>query len=272
MEKQEVSSNSSLKTLYPFIDQEGLLRVGRQLQQCTLPYQAMHQTILPPHHHFTKLVVSAEHIRLHHAGPQLPTASLCEKYSIPRIRNLVKSVIHQCKSCYKFKAQATQQLMGELPPPRVQLSRPFLTTGVDYTGPISLRLWTTHSKTITKGYIAIFVCFVTRAVHIEVTSMTTEAFLAALWCFIARRGKPRTMYLDNGTTFQGASNKRHEIYNMLHSSSQMASVQDFLTSKGCDWKFIPLHGPRFGGLGSSSNIHDVPPEENIGFLHCYLTK
>ena len=271
MEKKEVSSNSSLKTLYPFIDQEGLLRVGRQLQQCTLPYQAIHQMILPPHHHFTKLVVSAEHIRLHHAGPQLPTASLCEKYSIPRIRNLVKSVIHQCKSCYKFKAQATQQLMGELPPPRVQLSRPFLTTGVDYTGPISLRLWTTHSKTITKGYIAIFVCFVTRAVHIEVvTSLTTEAFLAALWRSIARREKPRTMYSDNGTNFQGASNELHEIYNMFHSSSDGKDT-GLLDQQGM---WLEIHPTSCTALrrimGSSCQIHEVPSATNIRFSHCHI--
>jgi len=246
MEQQEVASTSSFKTPHPFIDQKGLLRVGRRLQQSTLPYQAMHQMILPPIHHFTKLVVSAEHIRLHHAGPQLLTASLREKHWIPRIRNLVNSIIHQCLTCYKFKVQATQQLMGELPPPRVQPSRPLLTTCVDYAGPISHRLGTTRSKT--KGYIAIFVCIVTRAVHIEVvTNLTTEAFLAALRHFIARRGKPRTIYSDNGTNFQGASNELHEIY-MFHSSSQMARVQDFLTSEGRDWKCIPPHAPHFGGL------------------------
>ena len=47
MEQQEVASTSSLKTLHPFIDQEGLLRVGERLQQSTLPYQTMHQMILP---------------------------------------------------------------------------------------------------------------------------------------------------------------------------------------------------------------------------------
>ena len=88
----------------------------------------------------------------------------------------------------------------------------------------------------------------TRAVHIEVVTCLTTKFLAALRRFIARRGKPGTIYSDNGTNFQGASNERHKIYNTLHASPQMARVQDFLTSKGCDWKFIPPHAPHFGGL------------------------
>jgi len=63
-----------------------------------------------------------------------------------------------------------------------------------------------------KDYIAIFVCFVTKAVQIEfVTSLTTEIFLAALRRFIARRGKLKTIYSDNGTNFQGAANELHEI-------------------------------------------------------------
>jgi len=139
--------------------------------------------------------------------------------------------------------------MGELPSTRVQSSRPFLTTGVDYVGPISLRLGTPRSKTITKGYIATYVCFVTKAVHIEVViSLSTEAFLAAMRRFIARRGKPRTICSDNGTNIQGAANELHAIYKMLQSTSQMATVEVFLATEGCEWKFIPPHGPHFGGL------------------------
>ena len=35
---------------------------------------------------------------------------------------------------------------------------------------------------------------------------------------------------------------------MLHSSAQMATVQDYLTSEGCNWLFSPSHGPHHGGL------------------------
>jgi transposase InsO family protein len=110
-------------------------------------------------------------------------------------------------------------------------------------------LGTPRSKTIIKGYIAIFVCFATKAVHIElVTSLTTEAFLAALRRFIAHQGKQRTIYSDNGTNFQGAANQLREIYTMLHNTSEMARVQDLLANEGCNWKFIPPHAPHHGGL------------------------
>ena len=128
------------------------------------------------------------------------------------MRNLVRTVIHQCITCYRFKAQATQQLMVELPSTGIQTLRPFLTIGVDYAGPISLRLGPPGNKTITKGYIAVFVCFVTKAVHIEaVTSLSTESFLAALRRFIASRRKPRTICSDNGTNFQGAANELNAV-------------------------------------------------------------
>jgi hypothetical protein len=53
IERQEVAATSFLKTLHSFVDKEGHLRVGGRLQQFTLPYQAMHQMILPSNHHFT---------------------------------------------------------------------------------------------------------------------------------------------------------------------------------------------------------------------------
>jgi len=69
---------------------------------------------------------------------------------------------------------------------------------------------------------------VTKAVHIEVvTSLSIEAFLAALRRFIARREKPKIIYSENGSNFEGAAKDLHEIYKMLQSTSHMATVQDF---------------------------------------------
>jgi len=69
-----------------------------------------------------------------------------------------------------------------------------------------------------------------------------------------------------GTNYQGASNQLHEIYNMLHSSSQMARAQDFLANEGCDWRFIIPRGPHTGGE-SSSSIHEVLHERNPRVSH-----
>jgi len=50
----------------------------------------------------------------------------------------------------------------------------------------------------------VFVCFSTRAIHLEpVVGLTSEAFLAALRRFMARRGKRTKIYSDNATNFVG---------------------------------------------------------------------
>jgi transposase InsO family protein len=78
----------------------------------------------------------------------------------------------------------------------------------------------------------LYVCFATKAIHIEVvTSLTTEAFLVALRRVISRRGKPRTIHSDNGTNYQGAGNEFHAVYKMLQSTSQMATIRDFVATE-----------------------------------------
>jgi hypothetical protein len=130
----------------------------------------------------------------------------CERNFGYRAKNekLNKFYIHVV--CHQLKAAATKQLMGELPSSRIQPLRPFKRAGIDYAEPVSIRLGSARSKTIVKAYIAVFVCFATKAVHLEmVTSLTTDAFLAALRRFAAKRGKPSHLYSDNGTNFVGAA-------------------------------------------------------------------
>lgn len=67
-----------------------------------------------------------------------------------------------------------------------------------------------------KTYVALFICFSTKAIHLEaVNELSTAAFLAALRRFIGRRGRPRTIYSDNGTNFIGADRELREVYQFL---------------------------------------------------------
>jgi hypothetical protein len=112
-----------------------------------------------------------------------------------------------------------------------------------------LKLGNPLSKTVIKGYIAMFVCLAVKAIHLEVvTSLTTDAFIAALRRFIARRGTPSTIYSENGTNFNGAANHLQELHILLQSSSHVEQVQDCLSKERCEWKSIPSHSPHFGGL------------------------
>ncbi|XP_070529940.1 uncharacterized protein [Cardiocondyla obscurior] len=98
-----------------------------------------------------------------------------------------------------------------------------------------------------KGYIALFICLATKAVHIEaVGDLSTEAFLGAYRRFAGRRGVCRILYSDNGTNFKGAD---VELRKMFEESSEFfGNTAEKLASQGTEWKFIPPRTPHFGGI------------------------
>nr|XP_037876043.1 uncharacterized protein LOC105842541 isoform X5 [Bombyx mori] len=85
-----------------------------------------------------------------------------------------------------------------------------------------------------------------KAVHIElVTALSSEAYIAALKRFVSRRGKPRSIWSDNGTNFVGACN---ELKGVL-SNSDIAS---FMSQEGIDFSFSPPYSPHFNGLAEAA--------------------
>lgn len=130
-----IGKESRLLSLNPFLDKEGLLRVGGRLKNSDLCYAAKHQLILPAHHRLTQLI-EHEHKKSFHAGPQATLGAVRSRYWPLGARRIVCNVIHECVTCFKARPHASQQIIGDLPSSRVTSSRPFSNAGVDYCGPI----------------------------------------------------------------------------------------------------------------------------------------
>src|SRR5439155_26441742 len=97
-------------------------------------------------------------------------------------------------------------------------SRPFSLCGVDYVGPFKLCRRAGRNPTYVKSYISLFVCFTTKAVHLEwVSDLSTNAFIAALTRFISRRGLPADIYCDGGTNFVGAKKEIEDLVKLVSS-------------------------------------------------------
>ncbi|GFV05149.1 hypothetical protein TNCV_223631 [Trichonephila clavipes] len=142
--------------------------------------------------------------------------------------------------------------MGNLPKHRATLERPFFSCGIDYAGPVLIKCNKGRGTKSTKGYIALFVCLATKAVHIEaVGDLTTDSFIAALRRFSARRGAPRHIYSDNGTNFVGARRKLDEIRKLWLSLPTNEAISYYLSKSSIDWHFIPPSSPHFGGIWES---------------------
>lgn len=127
--------------------------------------------------------------------------------------------------------------MGDLPADRLKIARPFTISSVDFAGPFMIRCTNHRSAKHLKCYAAFFVCFITRVVHIKpVGDLPIDAFVEAFTRFIARRGIPNTMWLDNATNFVGTKNE----FEKNHASMNI------------QWKFIPPHSPHHRGVWESA--------------------
>lgn len=248
-QKSKISSSSSLLTLNRFIDTTGVIRSnGRLTLTPTLTYNERHPILLPYAARLSRLLVEHTHKITLHGGNQLMVRVIRSEFWIFRLKPLVKLVINHCKPCILYKKHSQTQIMASLPPERTTLSRPFLNTGVDFAGPFTIRNFTGRACLLTKGYACIFVCFATKAVHLEATSdLSTQAFLAAFARFIGRRGCPAQIFSDNGTNFVGAADLLKKDREKFIRDLQ-TNVIEQNCSQNINWKFIPPGAPHMGGL------------------------
>ncbi|XP_058810637.1 uncharacterized protein LOC131675615 [Phymastichus coffea] len=245
--RKSLPKRNHLCKLRPFVDIDGILRVGGRLGNAKLPHHLHFPAILPRDSTLSRLFISHAHERAYHGGPTLTISILLRFAWIVNMRALVKSAIHKCVKCQRHSPRLAHQLMGDLPAERVTPARPFTNTGLDYAGPFQLRASKGRGRTTYKGYIALFVCFATKALHLEVVGdLTTASFLAAYRRFVSRRGICKKLFSDNATTFHGADAELRGMFKAA--SSFYTEASRLMANDGTEWVFIPPTTPHYGGL------------------------
>ena len=249
---RSLDNNSSLLPLRPFIDPDGLLRVGGGESNSDLTYQRMHPLIIHGKHTITKLIIRLEHVHMLHAGLTLLCSTLSNHFHILYMRKVARSIVRQCVICRCQTCKPQNQLLIQLPLERVTPGSVFQRVGVDYAGPVKVKYGMVRKPTIVKACICVFFPLSVKAVHLEaVTDVTSEAFIAALRRFIARQGYPTLIWSDNGTNFVGANREIKEFHDFLSNSRLIASYLSFaplVISSGVSYQNMVLTLVDYGKL------------------------
>ena len=247
--KEKITRKSILRTLNPFLDGKNILRVGGRLEESELIISRKHPIILPKTSHFTNLIIAFGHRQTLHGGTQLTLNYIYNKFWIFGAKQLVRNHIRKCVICVKNNGLTCNPLMGQLPSARAKPARPFLRSGVDFAGPIQLRTAKGRGHKSYKGYICLFICMSTRALHVDaVSDLTSEGFLQAFRRFVARRGHCQEVWSDNGTNFVGAAKELGDLFSK-EKDSILPEVAEALATNGTSWHYIPPRAPNLVDCG-----------------------
>ncbi|XP_064470163.1 uncharacterized protein LOC135384911 [Ornithodoros turicata] len=162
---RRISETSRIAQLNPFLDEGGVMRLEGRLQCSDNCEDIKHPIILPKCHALARLIIMNTHRRMLHGGVQTTMSALRERWWLLQARQAVKSVIHRCAVCVKFRARPASAPTAPLPATRTDPTHPYDTTGVDFAGPLYVK--TTTNTASPKCYVVLFTCATTRAVHLE---------------------------------------------------------------------------------------------------------
>lgn len=240
-----ITRKSTIYTLEPWLDKEGLLRVGGRLSSGHLKTQD-DPILLPREHPVTELIIREVHQTVAgHSGREHTVALVRQNYWVPQIRRKVDTILRRCFVCRRNNWKTPHQRQAPLPEERVTPgAAPFSSTGVDCFGPFLVKQG--RGRAPLKRWGCIFTCMATRAVHLEVLmSMDADAFLNALTRFSARRGVPTRLRSDNGTNMTAAE---RELRAVAQTWSEDDHVRATLLTRHIEWTFHPPQASHMGGI------------------------
>ena len=218
---KDISRQSRLFQMRPYVDEYGVLRATGRLQLADIEETTKHPVILTDHY-LTSLLLRHVHERRMHQGVEVCLAFIRRKHLVLSGRRIMRRIKEACVTCRRYDASPAAELPAPLPADRVIHKRAFAVVGVDHAGPVLVK----NGDSRVKAWILLFVCATMRAVHLElVLRLSTEDFLRALRRFVARYGQPSIIRSDNALVFVAAARE---------------------VSSG--WRFNPPASPRHGGF------------------------
>lgn len=231
-----------LRKLAPFVDDAGHLRVGGRLSRASLEFDVKHPLLLPRDDRLTFLLIDEYHRRFMHPGVQTLHNLLSQHFWVLSPKRAIHSVTSKCVKCFRSRPLgAAAPFMGDLPSYRISQLKAFSSAAVDFGGPFDISLGRGRGNKTYKGYICVFVCTSTKAIHTElVTELSSEAYLAALRRFVARRGRCNRLVSDQGKNFIGANNI---LQRLLKDAAEQHNQIKF--------EFNPPGSPHFSGLAEA---------------------
>ena len=243
--KRLVKKNSTLFRLDPFVDNDGLLRVGGRLRRADVPHEVAHPILLPNQSHVTDLVVRHLHAKVEHSGREATLSEVRHRgYWIVRGRAAVSRCILKCVKCIRQRGTPMTQKMSDLPRERIEAVEPFTFTGADYFGPFYIR----EKRSEVKRWVVMFTCLSSRAVHLETaTSLSADFFLNAYRRFVGRRGPVRRLYCDQGTNFIGGKS----LLEAALKETDHKKIKDELLKEECDWVEFRMNVPHASHMGGA---------------------
>ena len=152
---------------------------GWPLAQADLPDETKYPRLIPENRELARLVILNPHHSTLHGGATQTFAQTGTRCWIPGCRNQVRKMILDCVKSSRFFGNKEEPLLGDLQKERVRVpSRSFEDVGLNFDGPFYLKVSGLENN---KAYLALFVCFASKAIHLKLVSdLTASACIAAL--------------------------------------------------------------------------------------------
>ena len=232
-----------LHRLDPYIDEDGLIRIGGRIQRSNLMIGQCHPIILPKGGHITEMIILYYHNEVCHLGRRITHNHLRQNgYWIIGGSSTVAGYIRKCVLCKKRRGSYLKQKMANLPYERLAEEPPFTYCGVDLFGPFNIK----ERRSVLKRYGVLFTCFSSRAIHLETAnSLDTSSFLNALRRFLGRRGPIQQLHSDCGTNIVGTDNALKRAFDEMDNKK----IGEFLRRRNCDWFQFKFNTPCSSHMG-----------------------